>query len=139
MISKQSDAGLAGCHLRIARPVADIERSVDMYCRGLGLAVLYRFSDHQGFDGAMLGDPAAQYHFEFTRCRHHVLRPSPTAEDLVAFYVADADRWEAACSAMTAAGFVTVAAFNPYWAACARTFADPDGYRVVLHRGPWSR
>ena len=52
--------------LRIARPVTDIERSTDMYCRGLGLRVLGRFEDHEGFDGVMLGTPGADYQFELT-------------------------------------------------------------------------
>jgi hypothetical protein len=39
---------------------------------------------------------------------------------------------------MLAAGFTQVASFNPYWDARGRTFADPDGYRVVLQRAEWS-
>jgi hypothetical protein len=27
--------------------------------------------------------------------------------------------------------------FNPYWDRRGRTFADPDGYRVVLQNSPW--
>ncbi len=48
-----------------------------------------RLADHDGFDGVMLAFPTADYHFEFTICHGHAVRPSPTAEDLVVLYVPD--------------------------------------------------
>jgi len=36
-----------------------------------------------------------------------------------------------------AAGFMEVAAFNPYRDARGRSFEDHDGYRVVLHNTEW--
>lgn len=124
-------------HLRIARPVSDLARSTEMYCRGLGYAVLASFEDHAGFDGVMLGPSAGPYHFEFTLCRAHPVAPAPTPEDLVVVYVPDADTWCAACERMAAAGFRPVASFNPYWDIRGRTFEDHDGYRVVLQQGAW--
>jgi catechol 2,3-dioxygenase-like lactoylglutathione lyase family enzyme len=124
-------------HLRIARPVRDLARTTDVYRRGLGLHVLGGFEDHEGFDGVMLGAPDAEYHLEFTRCRGHVVAPSPTVEDLLVFYLPSAGEWEATCARMLAAGFRQVAAFNPYWDAHGRTFEDDDGYRVVLARAAW--
>jgi len=124
-------------HLRIARPVRDLRRSEEMYRAALGLHVLGHFEDHDGFDGVMLGVPGAPYHFELTRSRRHEVRPSPTPEDLMVFYVPLESDWEAACDRMSAAGFVEVEPFNPYWAVRGRTFADPDGYRVVLERAEW--
>ena len=44
-------------HLRIARPVTDIERAANMYCQGLTLGILGSFRDHDGFDGIMVGAP----------------------------------------------------------------------------------
>jgi catechol 2,3-dioxygenase-like lactoylglutathione lyase family enzyme len=125
-------------HLRIARPVSDLARSVDMYCRGLGYVVLGSFEDHGGFDGVMVGAPGGGYHFEFTRCRAHPVKPAPTFEDLVVLYVPETDAWEAACLRIVAAGFRTVASFNPYWDRRGRTFEDDDGYRVVLQRADWT-
>ena len=37
-------------HLRIARPVKDLQRSVRQYCQGLDLRIVGQFEDHQGFD-----------------------------------------------------------------------------------------
>jgi len=125
-------------HLRIARPVSALERSVAMYRKGLGLAEVGRFDDHEGFDGVMLGKPGLDYHFEFTHCRSHPVAPSPTPEDLVVFYVPAAAEWRDACRAMLAAGFAEVEPFNPYWRQRGRTFRDHDGYRVVLEQASWT-
>jgi ribosomal protein S18 acetylase RimI-like enzyme len=123
--------------LRIARPVSDLARSTELYCRGLGVEVLGRFADHDGFDGAMLGIPGAGYHLELTHCRTSPVVPTPTQEDLIVLYVPDRAQWRERCAAMLAAGFEPAEPFNPYWQARGRTFRDHDGYRVVLQRAHW--
>jgi len=124
-------------HLRIARPVTDIERAANMYCQGLTLRNLGSFRDHEGFDGIMVGAPGASYHLEFTRSRHHPVTPSPTPEDLLVLYYPSESEWHLACERMSAAGFAAVSAFNPYWDVRGRTHQDPDGYRVVLQGEAW--
>ena len=124
-------------HLRIARPVSDLARSTEMYCRGLGLTILGSFKNHEGFDGAMLGDPGSSYHFEFTHCPAHPVTPAPTPEDLVVLYIPDESEWRSSCRNMLAAGFKQVASFNPYWDTRGRTYEDPDGYRTVLECADW--
>jgi catechol 2,3-dioxygenase-like lactoylglutathione lyase family enzyme len=124
-------------HLRIARPVTDLARTRELYCAGLGLVIIGAFEDHDGFDGVMLGRAGMQYHFEFTYCRTHPVPPQPTAEDLFVFYISEADEWEQACSRMVNAGFKQVGSLNPYWDLRGRTFADHDGYRVVLQQASW--
>jgi catechol 2,3-dioxygenase-like lactoylglutathione lyase family enzyme len=133
----ERDAGSARPHLRIARPVTDLARTTDMYRAGLGLRVVGSFENHDGFDGIMLGNPGASYHFELTRNRRHLIEPSPTPEDLVVLYMPVEAEWAAACARMLAAGFKRVVSFNPYWETQGRTFEDPDGYRVVLQRAAW--
>jgi catechol 2,3-dioxygenase-like lactoylglutathione lyase family enzyme len=123
--------------VRIARPVSDLARSTDMYCRGLGLRVAGSFENHDGFDGVMLGFEGSSWHFEFTHCRSHPVAPAPTAEDLVVLYIPTASEWQAACGSMLAAGFKQVASFNPYWDVEGRTYQDVDGYRIVLQHGEW--
>lgn len=124
-------------HLRIARPVTDLARSVRMYCAGLSLEKLGEFSDHDGFDGVMLGNPGGHFHFEFTYCHHHPVAPVSTAEDLLVFYVAELESWNTRCQNMRDAGFVETNSFNPYWAQFGCTFLDADGYRVVIQREAW--
>ena len=125
--------------LRIARPVTDLAKTREMYCRGLGLEVVGSFENHDGFDGVMLGVDGARYHFEFTCCRNHPITPSPTHEDLAVFYMEARAEWQSACDSMLAAGFKQVKSFNPYWDVHGVTYEDHDGYRVVLQNAKWAR
>jgi hypothetical protein len=109
-----------------------------MYCRGLGLHVVGRFENHDGFDGVVVGVEDASYHFELTHCRTYPIAAAPTPEDLVVLYMPAAAEWEAACDSMLAAGFEQVTSFNPYWEGRGRTFKDPDGYRIVLQHEEWN-
>ncbi len=108
-----------------------------MYQKGLGFEVLGSFEDHEGFDGVMLGLPGGAYHFEFTHCRHHPVMPTPTEEDLIVLYFPDADEWREVCDRMLLAGFTLTPIFNPYWDVRGKTFADHDGYRVVIQNASW--
>jgi catechol 2,3-dioxygenase-like lactoylglutathione lyase family enzyme len=124
--------------LRVARPTGDLDGLLRFYQQGLGFEVLYRFADHDGFDGIMLGHAGAPYHFEFTRAHGHAAGRAPTPDNLLVFYFPQAADWQAAVARMRAAGFEPVAAFNPYWDRDGATFEDPDGYRVVLQRAAWT-
>lgn len=110
-----------------------------MYRAGLGFDELGRFADHAGFDGVMLGQAGLDYHLEFTVCRAHPLAPAPTPEDLLVFYLPQAAQWESACQSVLAAGFIEVAPYNPYWRQHGRSFADHDGYRLVLQCASWGK
>jgi len=57
-------------HLRVARPVSNLQRAQQMYCAGLGLEVIDGFENHEGFDGVMLGFRGCDYHLEFTYQDH---------------------------------------------------------------------
>jgi catechol 2,3-dioxygenase-like lactoylglutathione lyase family enzyme len=123
--------------LRIARPSDNLDDVVRFYREGLGLSVLFRFEDHDGFDGVMLGRDGAPYHFEFTRARDHIAGRAPTQDNLLVFYLPELAEWQAAVEQMAKAGFEPVAAVNPYWDRAGLTFEDPDGYRIVLQRAAW--
>ncbi len=125
-------------HLRIARPTDHMQAVVSFYRDGLGFEVLGSFEDHEGFDGVMLGLEGAPYHLEFTRRRGHAAGRAPTRENLLVFYLPDADAWRAAVERMRARGYEPVPSYNPYWDARGRTFEDADGYRVVLQNAAWT-
>ncbi len=125
--------------LRVARPTDDLDALLPFYQQGLGLEILYRFEDHDGFDGVMLGREGAPYHFEFTRARGHNAGRAPTPDNLIVLYLPEAEAWRAAVQRMREAGFEPVPAFNPYWDREGLTFEDPDGYRLVLQRAAWAR
>ncbi|MBA2935092.1 VOC family protein [Sphingomonas sp. CGMCC 1.13654] len=124
--------------LRVARPSDDLDALLRFYREGLGLDLLYRFEDHDGVDGMMLGSPGAPYHFEFTRARTHAVGRAPTQDHLLIFYLPHPAEWQAAVDRMRAAGFDPAPPFNPYWDRDGLTFEDPDGYRVVLQKAAWN-
>lgn len=123
--------------LRVARPTDDIETLKPFYINALGLEILAEFSDHDGFDGLIVGAPKSPYHLEFTQCEGHIAGPAPTQDNLIVFYVPDRADWDHAIQKMQDCGFDPVKSFNPYWDICGRTYEDPDGYRVVLQNAAW--
>ena len=126
-------------HLRVARPTDNLGQVAAMYRKGLGFEVLGTFEDHDGFDGVMLGIPGAQYHLEFTHHGGQTAGKAPTEDHLLVFYLPDREEWSDACDRMLRAGFCEVPSFNPYWDRQGRTFADVDGYRVVLQCASWGQ
>ncbi|GAB3828205.1 VOC family protein [Hymenobacter jeollabukensis] len=125
--------------LRVARPTNDLAALLPFYRDGLSFEVIGQFTDHDGFDGLMLGHAQAPYHLEFTRERGHAAGGAPSAEHLLIFYLPEAEAWRAAVDRMRRAGFAPVPAHNPYWDQQGLTFQDPDGYRVVLQQAAWAR
>jgi hypothetical protein len=123
--------------LRVVRPSDNLSRIVPMYVRGLGFTVLHQFTDHEGFDGAILGHAKHPYHFAFVAQHGHRAGTAPTKEHLLVFFLPDRREWESTCTHMLDAGFHAVPSNNPYWDRNGRTFEDVDGYRVVLQNGAW--
>ncbi|PWJ81842.1 UNVERIFIED_ORG: hypothetical protein C7430_102167 [Pantoea agglomerans] len=125
-------------HMRIAKPVSNLERSFLMYSQGLDLQKIAEFNDHEGFNGLMLGRKGLDWHIEFTFCLSHSIQPLQTEEDLLVLYYSDENAWIDACARMIEAGFKMTNSFNPYWDVNGRTFVDPDGYRVVIQNKAWA-
>ena len=78
--------------------------------------------------------PGARAHLELTTGgSHHA--PAPHPESLLVLYLGDD---EAAVQTVAARlGSDPVVPVNPYWAEHATTFADLDGFQVVLVAGHW--
>ncbi|KAH8909130.1 prolyl endopeptidase [Coniochaeta sp. PMI_546] len=123
---------LATAHLRVARPTNNIPALLPFYRDGLGFEVLLTFSGHEGFDGALLGHKGIGYHLEFISHAEHDAGRAPTPDNLLVFYLPDAEEYQSAATRMEKAGFSAVTSFNPYWDRCGKTYEDADGYRVVL-------
>jgi hypothetical protein len=124
--------------LRIARPTDNIQLIAQMYQQGLGFELLGQFEDHQGFDGIIIGHPEHGYHLEFTHHRGTRVGRAPTQDNLMVFYIPNAEEWRQQGEQMEKAGFAKVASPNPYWDQTGSTFEDADGYRVVLARRDWT-
>lgn len=130
---------LSGLTLRIARPTDQLAGVSAFYRDGLGLLELASFRDHASFDGVILGFPGAPWHLELTQAHAHKVGPAPNPDHLLTFYFPEETARTAAIARLEAAGHRPVKSFNPYWDDHGINFEDPDGYRVVLHRGAWGR
>ena len=135
MTNEPADLGKA--HLRIVRPSDDLAGNVKFYRDGLGFEVLTEFKDHDGFDAVILGHKEAAYHLAFVHKRGHKAGRAPSEDNLLVFYVPDADEWKRTVARLEDLGHTPVKAFNPYWDKKGKTFEDPDGYRVVLQHASW--
>ena len=124
--------------LRIARPTDNLTSISRMYVAGLGFEVLSEFSDHNGFDGVIIGHPVHAYHLEFTHHQGKQVGRAPTQDNLLIFYISDLELWKDECEKIREAGFILVASYNPYWDTLGCTFEDIDGYRVVLQNSEWN-
>ncbi len=117
---------------RSARPTDRLPALRRFYVDGLGLAVLAEWTDHEGFDGLVVGDAQAGWQAEFIHEHAHPAPASPGPEHLLVFYVADRTALAERASTLQAAGHAAVQPNNPYWSRCGVTFEDPDGYAVVI-------
>jgi catechol 2,3-dioxygenase-like lactoylglutathione lyase family enzyme len=131
-MEKLTFSGAHVAQVRIARPTDRLEKVVAFYREGLGLRELFRFADHDAYDGVMLGLPGATYHLEFTQHAMGSPCPAPSADNLLVLYIPDAAEWAALRARLERLGHQPVDPENPYWLDKSVTFEDPDGWRVVL-------
>jgi Uncharacterized protein conserved in bacteria len=124
--------GITVAQVRIARPTDQLEEVVAFYRDGLGLPELYRFQEHDGYDGVMLGCPGRSYHLEFTRHRDGSPGAAPSRDNLLVLYIQDTVHLRRLHDHLCALGYAPVEPENPYWRDKSFTFVDPDGWRVVL-------
>ena len=120
--------------LRVARHTDRLDAAVEFYRDGLGLPEIGRFHDHDGYDGVFLAIPGTGAHLELTAGGGHGA-PVPHPESLLVLYLGDDEAVRAAAERL---GVDPVAPANPYWAEHGLTFADPDGFRVVLVGERWA-
>ena len=114
---------------RVARPVRDLDRSVEFYRDRLGLEPAGGFTDHAGYDGAFFALPGGG-ELELTA------GPTPplpwSEEDLLVLYFAERAELDELAGALEQTGASFVPAANPYWNRFGHVVLDPDGFRVVL-------
>jgi GNAT superfamily N-acetyltransferase/catechol 2,3-dioxygenase-like lactoylglutathione lyase family enzyme len=119
--------------LRIARHTERLDELVRFYRDGLGFPEVGRFQNHNRYDGVFLAVPGTSAHLELTSGGSH-RAPEPHPESLLVFYVGSEQAVQRVCARL---GSDPVAPANPYWAQHATTFADPDGFHVVLVPDRW--
>jgi GNAT superfamily N-acetyltransferase/catechol 2,3-dioxygenase-like lactoylglutathione lyase family enzyme len=119
--------------LRIARHTERLDELVHFYRDGLGLEQIGGFRNHDGYDGVFLEVPGTGAHLELTSGGSH-RAPAPHPESLIVLYLGDEDAVKAVAARV---GVEPVTAANPYWDDHGTTFADPDGFHVVLVPERW--
>ncbi len=127
--------GMNAVQYRMARPTRQLGALVRFYNGILGLPVIGKFVNHNGYDGVMIGLPGATHHLEFTQHSGNNPIPPPTAEHLLVFYFGEEDEFEAANRNMKKNGLMPVAPENPYWEGKSESYEDPDGWRIVFFNG----
>jgi catechol 2,3-dioxygenase-like lactoylglutathione lyase family enzyme len=120
--------------VRVARHTERLDELVAFYRDGLGLKEIGGFRDHAGYDGVFLELPGTGAHLELTSGGAHGA-PAPHPESLLVLYLGDASAVRAVAARLAVD---PVAPANPYWAGHGLTFADPDGFRVVLVPERWA-
>jgi GNAT superfamily N-acetyltransferase/catechol 2,3-dioxygenase-like lactoylglutathione lyase family enzyme len=120
--------------LRVARHTDRLDALVRFYRDGLGLVEVGGFRNHNGYDGVFLAVPGTGTHLELTAGGSH-RAPEPHPESLLVLYLGDEQAVQKVAARLQSD---PVAPANPYWAEHATTFADPDGFRVVLVPDCWS-
>ncbi|UXA20468.1 VOC family protein [Mycobacterium sp. SMC-4] len=137
MLEDSWPAALRVAQVRVARPTDKLAEVEEFYAGHLGLPVLYRFADHDGFDGVMLGLPGGRHHLEFTSSHAGSPCPAPSRENLLVLYFEVESAMYDTVARLAERGHEPVDADNPYWERTgALTFEDPDGWRVVLAPRP---
>jgi len=126
--------------MRVARPTTDLARIRAFYAETVGLAVLWSFTDHDGFDGVVFGVPDERAQLELVRSPHGEV-PAPTGEDALVLYHGDGAAAAERIDRLVRAGTRELSAadsptLNPFWPRVgARCFVDPDGYRLIVVPG----
>lgn len=128
-------AGMNAVQYRVARPTHQLAALVRFYNGILGLPVIGKFVNHNGYDGVMIGLPGATHHLEFTQHAGSSPIPAPTPEHLLVFYFDRKDEYDSIIEKLITSGCRQVAPENPYWEGKSRSFEDPDGWRIVIFDG----
>lgn len=120
--------------MRVARPTNDIEQVVIFWSQVVGLEILSRFVNHDGYDGVILGYPNTEWELEVTHHSSGMPLPTPTDEDIIALYL-DKDEADKIIDRLCLAGHPQMEHPNPYWQAVgASVHTDPDGYTLIVYR-----
>ena len=117
--------------IRFARHTTDLEKIKSFYLEVLGLELLGRFENHDGYDGLFIGKPCLDWHLEFTTSAE---TPQHTfdEDDLLVLYPKTMAEYNALVTRLQENHIPTIPSKNPYWNTNGLQFLDPDGYRILI-------
>jgi catechol 2,3-dioxygenase-like lactoylglutathione lyase family enzyme len=118
-------------HLRYARHTTDLEKITRFYTDIVGLQVLGRFSEHEGYNGVFLGFPGQSWHLEFTTSEK---KPAQLfdEDDALVLYVHAEIELDAIKAQLQQQQVPIRKPLNPYWQKHGMMISDPDGYHVIF-------
>ncbi len=116
---------------RYARHTNQLLAIQDFYTTILGLEVLGRFNNHEGYDGIFLGHAGQSWHIEFTTTAASILH-NFDEDDILVFYLSSSQEIDLIQQRMEEAHIKSIIPKNPYWQQNGIMYVDPDGHRIVL-------
>jgi catechol 2,3-dioxygenase-like lactoylglutathione lyase family enzyme len=116
---------------RYARHTNDLNQIINFYTEVLGISILGDFKDHDGYNGVFLGLPGADWHLEFTSAKEPASH-TPDEDDLLVFYPASREEYNAMNERFTANDIAPVTPKNPYWRIHGISYTDPDGFGIIV-------
>jgi catechol 2,3-dioxygenase-like lactoylglutathione lyase family enzyme len=117
--------------LRIARHTNKIEEITKFYTEVIGLEIIGRFSNHDGYDGVFFGKNNLDWHLEFTTSEDaaaHIW----DEDDLIVFYPENENQHKNILQAIKEQNIRLYTPKNPYWGSNGILIKDPDDFGIVI-------
>ncbi|RZJ26288.1 MAG: VOC family protein [Flavobacterium sp.] len=117
--------------LRIARHTDNLDKIKSFYCDILGLKIIGRFENHDGYDGVFIGRPNESWHLEFTSSEAEATHQTDE-DDLIVLYPESRSEYDNLIQKLALSKIEFICAKNPYWNSFGKMILDPDGFRIVI-------
>jgi hypothetical protein len=115
---------------RYARHTNQLDVLKEFYQELLFMDILGSFEDHDNYNGVFLGKEGLDWEIEFTQSEEEANHVSD-ADDLLVFYLSQ-DNFRSTYQQLLARSITLIDPKNPYWKQMGITFADPDGFLIVI-------
>ncbi len=116
---------------RVARHTNDFEPIIKFYNEILGLEIIGRFDNHDGYDGIFFGKEGLGWHLEFTKSKVKADHKFDD-DDLLVFYPEKKDEFEKIIKNIEYYKIEKLKSANSYWEENGILISDPDGFKVVI-------
>lgn len=116
---------------RVARHTNDFEPLIEFYTEVIGLAILGKFENHNGYDGIFFGKEGLDWHLEFTKSESKADHKFDD-DDLLVFYPKTKDEFEKILLQIEARKIKKLKPTNPYWQENGILISDPDGFKIII-------
>ncbi|MFN6076216.1 MAG: VOC family protein [Fluviicola sp.] len=116
---------------RYARHTSNLKALEKFYTELVGLKKLGGFENHSSYNGIFLGDPAENWHLEFTTSNENPIHQFDE-EDALVFYLENEMEFTQIKERISEHKIPLEKAKNPYWQENGLQISDPDGFKVIF-------